>query len=308
MGLAGNETPVLPPLPYGDWVDTKETLHLFTQILGKIRLKAHPKLNHWWHVTLYPSPRGLTTGRIPYGDGSFEILFDMIDHRIAITTSDGDAQGFDVPGKSVAQFYDATMGALDALGINVPILAEPYENKSTIPFARDTVHAAYDTEAVQRYWQVISAATTIMDIFRGRFAGKSTPVHLFWHSFDLVLTRFSGRATPLKDARTQSDREAYSHEVISFGFWPGDDTAPAPAFYAYAYPEPAGLADEPLRPDGAQWVDKNGGAMAILPYDAMRTANDPASALIAFMESAYLAGATRADWDVEGLAHPYADR
>ncbi|WP_421725814.1 DUF5996 family protein [Bauldia sp.] len=307
MPLEAKQAPPLPPLPYDEWVSTKETLHLFCQIIGKIRLKAHPKLNHWWHVTLYPSVRGLTTGRIPYGNGSFEILLDVIDHRVVITTSDGDLESFDIPGQSVATFYTALIETLHRLGIDVPILAEPYDNKSTVPFGNDTEHAAYDTDAVHRFWQVISAASTIMEIYRGRFAGKSTPVHLYWHSFDLVLTRFSGRAAPLENARTQSDREAYSHEVISFGFWPGDDTAPAPAFYSYTYPEPPGLKDAPLKPDRALWVEKNGGAMAILAYDQMRSADNPAQALLDFMDSAYQAGATRAGWDIPGLAHAYAD-
>lgn len=306
MVLRQNTQPILPPLPYNEWVDTKETLHLFTQIIGKIRLKTHPKLNHWWHVTLYLAPRGLTTGRIPYGNGSFEIRFDMIDHRVDIASSEGEIETFDITAKSVAQFYGATMRSLEKLGIMVSILATPYENKSTIPFADDHQHATYDPEAVHRYWQAISAIGSIMAVFRARFDGKSTPVHLFWHSFDLVLTRFSGRRAPLENARTQSDREAYSHEVVSFGFWPGDDTSPAPAFYFYAYPEPAGLSDTRLEPAGAQWIEKNGGALAIYGYDQMRAATDPAAALLAFMESTYQAGAGLAGWDVKALTHRYA--
>lgn len=305
--LDAKAAPFLPPLPYDAWVDTKETLHLFCQIIGKIRMAAHPKLNHWWHVTLYPSVRGLTTGRVPYGNGSFEIMLDMIDHQVVASSSDGGRTAFDVPGKSVAEFYAATMAALDRLGVTLAINTMPYDNKSKTPFEADDEHSAYDTDAVHRYWQAVSAIATIMEVFRGRFDGKSTPVHLYWHSFDLALTRFSGRRAPLENARTHSDREAYSHEVISFGFWPGDDNAPMPSFYSYTYPEPKGLAETALEPEGAAWIDSNGSALAVYSYDALRAEADPAKALLGFMESAYQAGARLADWDIKALTHLYAD-
>ncbi len=297
---------VLPPLPYAEWVDTKETLHLFLQIIGKIRLKAHPKLNHWWHVTLYPTVRGLSTGRIPHRRGGFEIAFDMIDHQVTVSTEDGRREQFDVPGLSVAAFYKALFAALSDLDIAVSILDRPYENKSTVPFSQDSEHKTYDPAAVTRYWQALCRIASVFETFRGRFVGKQTPVHLFWHSFDLVVTRFSGKAHPL-DGGTASDREAYSHEVISIGFWPGDDTFPEAAFYGYAYPEPAGLADVPLAPAGAMWAEKNGGALGVYRYEDMRTAADPEAALLAFLESLYRACGDKAGWELDEFEHAYAE-
>lgn len=295
----------LPPLPYADWVETKETLHLFLQIIGKIRMKTHPKLNHWWHVTLYPATSGLTTGRIPCGDMGFEIFFDMIDHSVRVRRDDGLMENFDVPGKSVAQFYDALFTALNTLGISVKIVGLPYENKSTIPFAEDMVHKTYDAEAVTRYWAALCRISVIFERFRSRFTGKQTPVHLYWHSFDLAVTRFSGRAHPLEGG-TVSDREAYSHEVISFGFWPGDDSFPEPAFYAYAYPEPEGLPSVPLKPPAAFWTEKNGGSLAILKYDDLRHAPQPADSLLAFLQAVYDGAAKKADWNVAALEHAFS--
>ena len=295
-----------PALPYDDWKDSKETLHLFLQIIGKIRLKAHPKLNHWWHVTLYPSPRGLTTGRIPYGGRGFEILFDMHDHDLRVSADDGRVERFSVPGLSVADFYRETIAALARLDIVVPIVPVPYENASKIPFADDHVHKTYDAAVVHRFWQILTQVASVFEVFRGRFAGKQTPAHLFWHSFDLAVTRFSGRAAPPLEGGTASDREAYSHEVVSVGFWSGDDSVQEPAFYAYAYPEPAGLADTALRPAAAGWADRGGTALALYRYDDMRRSADPAAALLDFLQSAYDAGAGRAGWPIADLTHRFA--
>lgn len=297
----------LPPLPYAEWVDTKETLHLFLQMIGKVRLKTHPKLNHWWHVTLYPSARGLTTGRIPHDNGGFQIDYDMIDHEVRVSRNDGRMEGFAVPGRSVAAFHNALFRALRNLGVDVAIKAEPYDNKSTIPFAEDHEHKAYDGKAVTDFWRALCSMASVFERYRGRFTGKQTPVHLYWHSFDLAVTRFSGRAAPLEGARTQSDREAYSHEVISVGFWPGDDSFPQAAFYGYAYPEPKGLNTVPLAPEGAVWAEKNGGALAVYPYDEMRTADDPHAALLAFFDSLYEGAADKAGWNKSDYAHQYAD-
>lgn len=195
-----------PALPYADWVETKETLHLFLQIIGKIRLKTHPKQNHWWHVTLYPGARGLTTGRIPCPDGGFQIEFDMVDHVIVVARNDGRIERFPVEGKSVAGFYRALFEALDRLGIHADIKPLPYENKSVILFPDDETHKIYDRDAVSRYWRALCSIASILEEFRGDFAGKQSPVHLYWHSFDLVSTRFSGRAAPLANPRTNSDR------------------------------------------------------------------------------------------------------
>lgn len=292
----------LPPLEYSEWINTRDTLHLFLQIIGKIRMKAHPKLNHWWHVTLYPSVRGLTTGRIPYRDIGFEILFDMLDHRVVVTRNDGETRSFDVANLTVADFYSTIFNALSALDIEVSIYAVPFDNKSTVPFPDDTAKRAYDAEAVTRYWKALCSISSVFERFRARFVGKQTPVHLFWHSFDLALTRFSGKPYPL-DAKRQSDREAYSHEVISVGFWPGDDTFQEAAFYGYAYPEPEGLGTTTLKPVSAEWVDKNGSAMAILLYDDLRRQDHPAAALLEFLQSVYDRSAALGQWPTEKLHH-----
>lgn len=294
-----------PTLAYLDWADSKDSLHLFLQIIGKVRLKAHPKLNHWWHVTLYPVPRGLTTGRIPQGSSGFEIRYDLLEHGVRVTRDDGREVAFPVVGKTVAAFHETLFAALAELGFRVAILARPYENKSTTPFAEDRAPRAYDPAAVTRYWQALCGIQGIFERWRGRFVGKQTPVHLFWHSFDLVVTRFSGHAHPLEGARTQSDREAYSHEVISVGFWPGDDSFPEAAFYGYAYPEPEGLGTTGLRPAEAGWSEKNGGALAIYRYDDFRASADPAGELLAFLESVYQAAGTKAAWPLEELRHRY---
>lgn len=292
----------LPPLEYSEWVDTRDTLHLFLQIIGKIRMQTHPKLNHWWHVTLYPAARGLTTGRIPYRNLGFEILFDMLDHRVIIIRNDGQARSFAVPGLTVADFYRQTFEALSALDIEVRIHAVPYENKSKVAFAEDRAERRYDPNTVSRYWKALCSIASIFEQFRARFLGKQTPVHLFWHSLDLALTRFSGKAHPLESG-SRSDREAYSHEVISVGFWPGDDTFPEAAFYGYAYPEPEGLNVTRLKPDSAGWTDKNGAALAILRYDDLRTEHNPGGALLDFLESVYQRSATLAQWPIEQFNH-----
>jgi hypothetical protein len=297
-------TAVLPALPLDVWEASKITLHLYLQIVGKIRLTLHPKLNHWWHVTLYPSARGLTTGVIPVGNERLELAFDFIEHQLAINTSRERRVIALKDGLTVAAFYDAVMTHLRELGIDVTIVAKPFDPArvgSDIPFAEDNQHASYDPEYVNRFWRMFAWVDGVFREFQGRFYGKSTPVHLFWHSMDLVVTRFSGRAAPM-EADSPVEREAYSHEVLSFGFWAGDANVPAPAFYAYAYPEPAGLRDEPLAPAAAAWTGE-GGAMALLMYDDVREAADARADVLAFLESAYQAGAKRANWDTAALTH-----
>jgi hypothetical protein len=295
----------LPPLAYAEWVDTKDTLHLFLQMIGKVRLKAHPKLNHWWHVTLYPTTRGLTTDRIPWQGSGFAIDFDMLDHEVRVTRSDGRLERFAVPGKTVAAFHEALFAALRALDVEVAIVGVPYENKSTVPFAEDHAPRAYDGAAVTRFWSVLCATASIFEVWRGRFAGKQTPVHFFWHSFDLVVTRFSGRSHPLANATTQANREAYSHEVISVGFWLGDDTFPYPAFYGYAYPEPAGLSAVPLQPAAASWSDRGGSALAVLPYEAWRRSADRRAELLSFLDSVYQGAGQLGGWPLAALLHEF---
>lgn len=288
-----------PEIPLEAWRPTKNTLHLYCQIVGKIRLAMHPRLNHWWHVPLYVSPHGLTTHSIPYSGGNFEIEFDLCGHRLVISTNDGRQEDFALyDGLTVADFYGSTFANLDKLGIRPQIRPIPYEAPSTVPFPENTNNNSYDKEFVRRFHRTLVTVDSILNEFRGRFLGKSTPVHMFWHSFDLALTRFSGRPAPLRDGANRVEREAYSHEVISFGFWFGDDNVPAPAFYSYTAPEPQGLADEPLIPSDARWQESNGAHLALLMYDDVRSSNDPAGAVEEFLESAYQAGAKRAGWDI----------
>ena len=292
-----------PEIPLDAWRATKNTLHLYLQIVGKIRLQTHPRVNHWWHVPLYVSPRGLTTRTIPNAGGSFEIEFDFHDHELKIRTGDGRVEDFALyDGLSVADFYDSLFSNLAKLGLRPEIKAEPYEAPSTTPFADDHENCSYDKEYVERFHKVLVAVDDIFEEFRGRFTGKSTPVHLFWHSFDLALTRFSGKPAPPVDGANMVTREAYSHEVISFGFWFGDDkenSVAAPAFYSYTAPKPAGLENEPLQPDAAFWTPDGG--MALLMYDDVRKADDPRVEVLAFLESAYQAGGKCGDWPVDQL-------
>lgn len=292
-----NET--FPPLPLADWKATKNTLHLYLQIVGKIRLALFPRQNHWWHVTFYVSTRGLTTRPIPFGAGNFEIEFDFIEHKLRISTSGGERREFALEdGLTVAEFYRNVFENLSALGIETKIWAVPYEAPSKTPFRKDTENKSYDKEYIERFHQVLVGVNDIFEEFRARFSGKSTPVHVFWHSFDLALTRFSGKPALVREDAGTVEREAYSHEVISFGFWAGDDNVPQPAFYSYTAPEPVGLTEEPLEPASAFW-DTSKGAMAILMYDDARNSENPRASVLEFLESAYAAGAKRAGWDVE---------
>lgn len=289
------------------WRPTKNTLHLYCQIVGKIRLAMHPRLNHWWHVPLYVSPRGLTTRPIPYRGGSFEIEFDFQEHCLFIRTSRGETEDFALfDGLSVADFYSSLFANLAKLGIEPKIWAVPYEAPSTTPFAEDNENKSYDKEYVERFHQTLVAVDDIFEEFRARFLGKSTPVHMFWHSFDFALTRFSGKKAPaMPDANTVT-QEAYSHEVISFGFWFGDDkenSVAAPAFYSYTAPEPPGLDDEALSPASAKWVESNGAHLALLMYDDVRDQPNAREIVLDFLESAYQAGAKKAGWDIRGLQY-----
>ena len=292
-----------PDIPLEAWRPTKNTLHLFCQIVGKIRLVMHPRLNHWWHVPLYVTPRGLSTHTIPYTEGNFEIEFDFCEHVLRITTSNKKVEDFALyDGLSVADFYSSVFANLAKLGIEPAIRPVPYEAPSTTPFADDSQNKSYDKVFVERFHQTLVSVDHILNEFRGRFLGKSTPVHMFWHSFDLALTRFSGKRAPVREGAGRVEREAYSHEVISFGFWFGDDNVPAPAFYSYTAPEPAGLAEEPLSPASAKWQESNGAHLALLMYDDARAAADPRETILGFLESAYRGGTKRAGWDRDELS------
>jgi uncharacterized protein DUF5996 len=293
-----------PELPLASWRETYDTLHLWTQIVGKIRLARAPWLNHSWHVALYVTARGLTTSPIPDGIRTFQIDFDFIDHHFRISTSDGAQRQLALAGQSVASFYAAVMTALAELGIHIAIDEVPNELPEPIRFSLDRKHASYDADAVRRFLQILVNVDRVFKQFRTGFLGKASPVHFFWGSFDLAVTRFSGRRAPrhpggmphLSDAVAC---EAYSHEVSSAGFWPGSGAIDYPAFYCYAYPEPAGFRTTKVRPDAAFFSEALG--EFILPYDAVRTAAQPDQALLEFLQSTYEAAANAAQWDRDAL-------
>jgi Family of unknown function (DUF5996) len=293
-----------PELPLAAWRETCETLHLWTQVVGKIRYARSPWLNHSWHVALYVTSRGLTTSPIPDGTRSFQIDFDFISHALRISTSDGAERQFALPGHSVASFYESVMAALAELGIRVSIDEMPNELPDPIRFSQDSRDASYDSDAVRCFFQILVNADRVFKQFRTGFIGKASPVHFFWGSFDLAVTRFSGRRAPkhpggvpnLPDAVAC---EAYSHEVSSAGFWPGSGAIDYPAFYSYAYPEPAGYRTVKVRPAAASFSEALG--EFILPYDAVRAADNPDRALLEFLQSTYEAAANAAKWDREAL-------
>jgi hypothetical protein len=293
-----------PELPTTAWRETYETLHLWTQIVGKIRLAREPWLNHSWHVVLYVTPRGLTTSPIPDGTRTFQIDFDFIDHVLRISTSDGTQRKFSLVGHSVASFYAAIMAELAQLGIHLAINEMPNELPKPIRFSQDHQHASYDPDAVRRFLQILEIVDRVFKQFRTAFLGKASPVHFFWGSFDLAVTRFSGRRAPrhpggVPHLLDEVAAEAYSHEVSSAGFWPGSGAIDYPAFYSYAYPEPAGFRATAVRPDAAFFSEALG--EFILPYDAVRTAARPDQALLEFLQSTYEAAANAAKWDREAL-------
>jgi hypothetical protein len=296
-----------PALPYAEWRATKETLHRFAQIVGKVRLALVPFRNHWWHVTLYVSAHGLTTGPMPYGDLTADVELDFVDHRVHVRTSEGRSATFALRDRlACARFYEDLFAALADVGVEAQIHPEPFDLGDSPPFPADTLHDSYDAGAVERYWRILRLIDRVLAGFASRFNGKASPTHLFWHSFDLAHARFSGRRAPPIEGADRVTAEAYSHEVIAFGWWPGDEKRTAyPAFYSYTAPEPDGLRDQPLEPAAAEWQDTGSGSLAILPYDAARSLADPAAAVTAFYESAYRAGATAAGWDAESLATGY---
>jgi Family of unknown function (DUF5996) len=299
---------LFPPMPLDQWHDTKETLHRFCQVVGKLRLAASVRRNHWWNVPFHLTGRGITTRPMGQADGTpiFTIDFDFVDHQLRIHTLDGEAVTFPLHGQSVATFYRNTLEALATLGIKVAIaIPRPFDLPDAHrPFADDTEHATYDPAWASRYWQILSQVNLLLEEFAARYAGKVSPVHHFWHTFDIAHTRFADRHIDQPATADPVTREAYSREVISFGFWFGDDHFPEPAFYAYAAPEPTGLADEPLAPRAARWALRNGSHLAVLGYDDARAFDDPRATVLGFYESAYQAGARLAGWDIQRLASP----
>ncbi|HEY2897441.1 MAG TPA: DUF5996 family protein [Gemmatimonadaceae bacterium] len=295
-----------PPLPLDEWSDTRDTLHLWTQIVGKTRLALAPMVNHWWQIPLYVSARGLTTSRIPYGTAGFSVELDFIDHHVEVLRDDGRTWSTALAPRSVADFYKAYMSGLRWLGIDVSIWPVPVEIANGIPFQKDETHASYDAGAAQRFWRALAQAARVLESFRGRFIGKSSPVHFFWGSFDLACTRFNGARAPRHPGGVPGladwvTREAYSHACISAGWWPGAIGSPMtePAFYAYSYPEPAGCPTAKIRPDAGYYHDVM--HEWILPYEAVRTAANPDVLALEFFQSTYETAASLGGWDRASL-------
>ena len=308
---ASGEAQPWPELPFTEWQDTCATLHLWTQIVGKIRLVQTPWINHSWHATLYVTSRGLTTSPIPFGRRSCQIDFDFIDHRLLISTSDGALESIALRAIPVAECYAELMHKMAALGLAVKINTTPNELADGIPFEQDQVHASYDASHAHSLWLALVQADRVLKVFRSRFIGKCSPVHFFWGSFDLAVTRFSGRTAPQRPGGVPHlpdwvTREAYSHEVSSCGFWPGSGSVPYPAFYAYAYPEPAGFSAAPLRPAAA--VYENTLHEFILPYEEVRRAASPDAMLLDFLQTSYEAAARLSHWDRAALERKPAAR
>jgi Family of unknown function (DUF5996) len=304
--MSTQPTETWPALPYAQWAETRQTLHRWTQIVGKTRLALEPMLNHWWQVTLYVSARGLTTSAMPCNGGRLlDIEFDLLAQELAIRVSDGGHQALPLVARSVADFYADYRRALAALDVDLHIWPVPVEiPDDMLPFTEDRVHATYDPEAAQRFWQVLVQVDRVFKVYRGRFEGKASPVHFFWGGFDLAASRFSGRPAPphpggIPHVADRVMREGYSHEVASAGFWPGSPQSPETIFYAYAYPTPKGFAEASVKPAGAYYHQQMG--EFVLPYEALRAEPDPDAALLDFLQSTYEAAANLGGWDRKAL-------
>jgi len=296
-----------PDLTYEAWKDTQATLHMWTQIVGKVRLAQTPWRNHAWHVALYVTPRGLTTSAIPHGDEVFSIDFDFLSHLLKIRVSDGGTKDLRLEPMTVAVFYREVMAALESVGVPVSIDSSPNEVDPAIPFAEDTEHASYDADAATRFWRALFQTDRVFKQFQTGFLGKVSPSHFFWGSFDHAVTRFSGRPASLHPGGLPNmplmvAQEAYTHEVSSVGFWPGGEMYPEPIYYSYAYPSPEGFAEARVQPEAARFEEALG--EFVLPYEAVRTADDPPGALLAFLQSTYDVAADLAEWDRRSLDAP----
>jgi hypothetical protein len=297
-----------PELPYEAWKESAATLHMWTQIVGKIRLARMPWFNHSWHVTLYVTPRGLTTSTMPYEERAFQIDFDFIDHKLVIITSDDESRTIPLRPQTTSDFHATVSCALRDLGLDARFHGRPNEVENAIPFSRDREHASYDADAVHRFWRALLQVDRVFNGFRARFIGKCSPSHFFWGSFDLAVTRFSGRTAPehpggFPNMPDSVMREAYSHEVSSAGFWPGGEPLPYPMFYSYAYPSPEGFSEAEVRPASAGWNDGLG--QFVLPYDDVRKAEDPEATLLEFLQSTYDAAARLGNWDRAALERTF---
>src|SRR6478752_7178679 len=294
-----------PSLPVAEWAPTRDTLQLWTQVVGKVRMERTPVMSHWWNVPLYVTARGLTTSLVPAGARAFQIDFDLLDHRLDVIVSDGQRRAVELAPKTTARFFVELTSVLDELGLATPVWTMPVEIAGAIPFDRDEEHRSYDAGQVERFWRLLVQADRVFEVFRSRFVGKVSPVHLFWGALDLAVTRFSGRPAPPHPGGAPNCgpavmHEAYSHEVSSAGYWPGPDGEGV--FYSYAYPQPDGLADVDLGVSGASWD----GALGefVLPYTAVRTAPDPDALLLGFLQATYDAAADLGAWDRAGLERP----
>jgi len=296
---AAHREETLPALPLDSWADTQATLHMWGQIVGKVRLKLCPLVNHWWNVPFYVTARGLTTSVMPYENGDVEVIFDFIDHDLLIETSDGASRKLALKPQSVADFYESFMAALADLGVDVKIWTMPQELPDPIPFEKDTVHHSYDAGAAHRFWRMLVWVDTVLKEFRSRFIGKVSPVHFFWGSFDLAVTRFSGRRAPPRPDADKITQEAYSHEVSSAGFWAGGGEIKGPALYSYAAPEPAGFAEYRVGLKSAFYHPQM--KEFLLMYDDVRAAASPKDALMEFLQGTYEAAAVLGNWDRKNL-------
>lgn len=300
---------LFPPIPLQGWSGTKETLHRFLQIVGKIRLSASPRRNHWWHVPFHLTGSGITTRPMGLVDGNtiFTVEFDFVSHLLVARTIEGRSASFPLPGHSVSSFYQETRATLEGLGVHTRIPhPRPYDlPDADRPFEEDTEHATYDPNAVHRYWRVLSQVGMVLEEYAAGFSGKISPVHHFWHTFDIAMTRFGSRRLDQPRESGPLIREAYSRDVVSFGFWFGDETITEPAFYVYAVPEPDGLAERPLKPAGAEWASSGHGHLALLRYERVRKDPDPRGVVLSFYESAYHAGADLLGWDVDAVDCPH---
>ncbi|PYV52366.1 MAG: hypothetical protein DMG92_01225 [Acidobacteria bacterium] len=288
-----------PALRLDSWKDTYATLHMWSQIVGKVRLALTPLVNHWWNIPLYVTARGLTTSRIPYGKRAFELRFDFIEHQLVLETSDGALKTLPLAAKTVSDFYQEFMSMLRSTDIEVKIWRMPVEIPNPIPFDQDRLHSSYDPKFVERFWRILLSVDAVFGEFRSRFIGKSSPVHFFWGSFDLAVTRFSGRRAPDRPGADEMTREAYSHEVSSVGFWPGTSDVSDAAFYSYAAPEPSGFKEARVQPNAA-FYHKTLGEF-LLPYEEVRKAESPTAALLDFCQSTYEAAANLGNWDRSAL-------
>jgi hypothetical protein len=304
MSVTANRDDTWPAMPLDEWIHTRDTLHMWLQIVGKVRLARTPPINHSWHSTLYVTARGLTTSPIPHGDRMFQIDLDFLDHRLSVAATGGQTAGFPLEPMTVAAFYGRVKDELARMDLSVRIVGSPNEVPDAVPFASDDVHRSYDRAAVTRFWRALVQADRVMKVFRGRFIGKCSPVHFFWGAMDHAVTRFSGRRAPehpggIPNLPDRVTREAYSHEVSSCGFWPGSGAIAYPAFYSYAYPEPAGFAGVRVRPSVAFYSQDF--KEFVLPYEAVRESEDPDRTLLEFLQSTYEAAADLAQWDRAAL-------